>query len=280
MLSGKKLLHLSAIFEKQNSRKLRNFSFQVFLILLLATLNSKAQTQDTVKVISFRVVNAVTNSPVELAHIINLTRSEDAIADLLGYFKIPILLGDTISITSLGYYYQTLINEGQFGNDSTFYTIKLTPRFYLLKEIKVSWFSTYDKFLKGFLELQLPVSKEEKETIRITEYFDRTIRKLSLVNMPKSSSGMGFGKDWLAKQNEKLDERLEKERIRRVIEKKYSAGIVSDITGLTGNEVHLFMAYCAFNDEELVKLSDYDIRTKILGKFKIYNIDKTSKEKK
>jgi hypothetical protein len=89
-----------------------------------------------------------------------------------------------------------------------------------------------------------------------------------------------FGIDWLAKQNEQLAEKLKKESHRRAVERKYSAGIVSALTGLTGNEVYWFMEYCAFTDEYILKTSDYNIRNRILDKFKIYNVNKSSKDKK
>jgi len=259
---------------------LKTLSFQIVLALLLVALNIKAEAQDSVKVVNFRAVNAVSGVPVEMAHVINKTQRKVAIADMLGYFQIPLIIGDTLSITSLGYYNQMLFSWGQFSNDSAFYTIKLKPKSYPLKELKISWFSNYNKFLRGVSELQIPLTKDEERVVRITEYFNRSIRKLNLIDLPGATSGIAFGKDWLAKQNEKLNEKLEKESQRRAIERKYSAGIVSALTGLTGNEVHWFMEYCAFTDEYLLKTSDYDIRTKILDKFKIYNVDKTPKEKK
>jgi hypothetical protein len=250
------------------------------LFFILATLTAFAEPQDTVKVINFRVVDAISGKPVELAHIINSTHGYASIADKLGYFKIPLFDGDTMSISSMGYYNQFLYCWGQYSYDSTFYIIHLRPRSYPLNEVKVTWFSNYDKFLKGVSDLRIPLTKEEESTIRITEYFRRAISRLDLKNLPSSGSGMLFGSDWLAKQSDDLVKRLEKERKRRAVERKYSAGIVSALTGLTGNEVHWFIDYCALTDEYILKTSDYDIRTKILDKFKIYSYDKTSKEKK
>lgn len=244
-------------------------------MLLFATFYSKANSLDSLKIVNFRVVNSLSGKPVELAHVVNRTQRVAAIADLLGYFKIPVNIGDTISISSLGYYNQSLYNWGQFGKDSTFYTIRLKPRTYEIKELKFSWFSTYDKFLKGFLQLQIPMNKDDEKIARITEYFKRSISKLDLMDMPQVTSGAMFGKDWLSKQNEKFVKRLEKERQQRAIERKYSAGIVEALTGLKGNEVFWFMEYCAFTDEYLLRASDYDIRLSILDKFKIYNQDKT-----
>jgi hypothetical protein len=259
---------------------LKKLILHISITALFASGFFVAKGQDSVKVIRFRVVNAISGKPVEMAHAINITHRYAAIADLLGYFKMPIGLGDTLTISSLGYFNQEVFNWGQFSKDSIYFTIRLNSRSYELKELKFSWFATYEGFLKGFLQLKLPMTKEERDIARINEYFNRSISRLNLMNLPQATSGVLFGKDWLARQNEKLKEKLEKERQQRAIERKFSAGIVEAITGLTGNEVFWFMEYCAFTNDYLLKSSDYEIRLRITDKFKIYNQDKVVKDKK
>ncbi len=265
---------LSAIFEYQNRLILKNLILFSVLFFAITLSEAKANKQDTIPVISFRAVDAITGNPVEMAHVINFTQKHGTIADMLGYFKLPISVGDTISITSLGYFGMTFFSWGQYKKDSTFYTIKLKPRSYHLKELQFSWFKDYDKFLRGVSQLRIKRTKEEERLENISDYFNRAIRKMALVDLPKGSPGIGFGKDWLQKQNEMLIEKLEKERKQRVIERKYSAGIVSALTGLAGNEVHWFMEYCALTDEFLLKASDYEIQEKVMDKFKGYNKNK------
>ncbi len=259
---------------------MKRIKLKIILAILFAFAYSFANCQDSIKVANFRVLDATKGSPVDLAHAVNITQGKAAISDLLGYFKITINVGDTITLSSLGYYKQVVVNWGQFGQDSIYYTIKLKPRSYELQELQFSWFSNYNQFLKGFLQLQLPVTKEEKDIARIGAYFRKTIQNLDLINMPQASSGAGFGKDWLAKQKELLQEKLEIEKERRMIERKYSAGIVEALTGLHGYEVFWFMEYCNFKNDYIKKVSDYEIRLRIMDKFKIYNQDKALKENK
>ncbi|MHC1702564.1 MAG: hypothetical protein AB9846_01530 [Tenuifilaceae bacterium] len=253
---------------------MKNLILFSVLFFAISLIEAKAVRQDTIPVINFRAVDAITGTPVEMAHVINLNKRVGTIADMLGYFKLPVTVGDTISITSLGYFGITFFSWGQYKKDSTFYTIKLQPRSYHLKELQFSWFKDYDKFLRGVSQLKIERTKEEEQLENISDYFNRAIRKMALVDLPKGTSGIGFGKDWLQKQNEKLIEKLEKERQQRVIERKYSAGIVSALTGLTGNEVHWFMEYCALTDEFLLKASDYEIQERVMDKFKGYNKNK------
>jgi len=249
----------------------------LFVIILLGSY-SIALSQDTTGLINFRVVDETTGVPVPMAHIINKTHRDAAIADMLGYFKIAVAVGDTISISSLGYFSMIIYSWGQFSKDSLYFTIKLKPRHYELKEVKFTWFSNYEKFLKGVKELRLPVTKEEIDIERINSYFKRSVNKLNLMDLPKATAGFSFGKDWLRKQNEKLAEQLKKERIQRLIERKYSSTIVEILTGLKGYEVFWFMEYCAFTEEYLITASDYEIRMAIIEKFRIYNQDKAKTE--
>lgn len=247
---------------------------------MLICAYSYAMSQDSTRYVSFKVINDVSGYPVELAHIINQSKKEVAISDLLGYFRIPFSFGDSMSITSLGFLKKELLHLGQYNNDSTFYTIRLTPRSYEIKELQFKWFANYESFLKGFLELKLPVTKEDKDIERVREYFSRIIVNLDLKNLPSGGSGATFGADWLAKQNKDLEERLEKERKQRLIARKFSPGIVEALTGLTGNEVFWFMEYCAFTDTYILSSSDYEIRLRIQDKFRIYNQDKNLKKNK
>jgi len=258
---------------------LKTLRAQIFFVLILL-LSSYVKSQDTTTLIKFRVVDEVSGNPVVMAHIINSTQKEVSVADMLGYFRIPVAIGDTISISSLGYFSTILYSWGQYSKGLMFNTIKLKPRNYNLKELKFIWYSNYESFLKGFKDLKLPLTKEEIVTEKINTYFKKSISSLNLINMPKATSGLAFGEDWLAKQNEKFVAKLEKERVRRLIERKYSAGIVEALTGLKGNELFWFIEYCAFTNDFVLKTSDYEIRLKILDKFKIYNQDKTTNEKK
>lgn len=254
-------------------------SFITFYILLLSCFSS-LRGQDSTQYVNFRVVNEYSGVPVVMAHVINITKYEATISDLLGYLRIPFRLGDTITISSLGYFKREIINFGQFKFDSIFFSIKLKPRSYIIKELKFTWFSNYESFLKGFLNLNLPITKEEKDIIRINDFFARSIRKLDLKNLPSATSGGSFGLDWLAKQNIELDKKLEKESRQRAIEKKFSAEIVEALTGLKGSEVYWFMDYCGFKEDYLLKASDYEIRISILDKYKMYKQDIELKNKK
>ena len=63
------------------------------------------------------------------------------------------------------------------------------------------------------------------------------------------------------------------------IHQKYNRDIVSELTGLQGDELLDFMMYCRFNYYDLVRWSDEQIREKIRSNYFNYQYDKIANEK-
>lgn len=261
-------------------------TFRGILLVLMTLLHGglSAQTlfklDDTLRNVNFRIVDSQTQEPVGLAHVINLTQSKGVISDLLGYLDLPVGIGDSIIITAIGYNSKEILSWGQFKSDTMFYAIALVPKVYEIKEVKISRFSTYDKFLREFANLKLPTNKEEQRLIRLQRYFLGIVRGMDLQNLPGVTSGASFGKDWYARQNEKLAELIEKERERRIIDQKYNPGLVQKLTGLKGDELYEFMGQISPESDFILKSSDYEIREKILKEFEAFKRKKELKNDK
>ncbi len=261
-------------------------TFRGILLVLMILMAGKLSAQtiltfkDTSLNINFRVVDSQTQDPIGLAHIINLTRNVGVISDLLGYLNLPVGFGDSIVITAIGYNSKEIFSWGQFKSDTMFYSITLAPKIYEIKEVKISRFSTYEKFLKEFASLKLPKNKEEEQLLRLQGYFMRIVRGMDLQNLPGVTSGASFGKDWYARQNEKLAELIEKERERRIIDQKYNPGLVQKLTGLKGDELYEFMGQISPENDFILNSSDYEIREKILKEFENFKRKKALKNDK
>lgn len=270
-----------AIFEK-NLSVLRK-CFLLFWLLAIIAGNSNLRAQvllpvpDSLRVINFRVTDYYSHEPIGLAHVMNITQKKGCISDLLGYFSIPFKLGDSLSITAIGYHTKHVLNWGQFNKDTLFYELTLTPKVYQIEEVKISRFSTYDRFLREFANLKLTKTRvtEQQEVIQL--YFLKITKGLNLRNLPQPTMGLSFGKDWYQKQNEKVAEAIEKDRKKRIADRKFNAGIVSSLTGLTGNELQEFMEYLKFDENYILTSTDYEIRERILDRFKEFETIKKGK---
>lgn len=244
------------------------------LLILLSIWLSGAPQNDTIPRISFQLIDASTQAPIGLAHIINKGQNVGTISDMLGFFRIPFAYGDTIRISAIGYYDMTIPSWGQFSKDSLYYPIHLTSRVYQIREIRITRFGSYERFILEAAKMDLPKSEQEVVQERLEEYFRKTITLLDLKDLPQATSGFTFGKDWFAIQREKIEEKSREERKWDIIYRKFSANLVDQLTGLSGNETIKFMEYCDFTEAYILTVSDYEVRKRILDKYEEYKKNK------
>jgi hypothetical protein len=225
---------------------------------------------DTIPIIHFQIVDATNGKPVSLAHVISSEQKKGVIADMLGYFKMPITMGDTLIITALSYHQMRIPSWGQFSEDSLYYPIRLTPKSYEIREVRITRFGSYQRFIHDVARMDFPKSDTELLQEKLEEYFSKQITRMELMNSPSPGGGFAFGKDWISIQKEKIEERKAIEQKWDLILRKFSAGIVNDLTGLEGVEAIKLMEYCDFTEAFLLLASDYEIRKRILDKFEDY----------
>lgn len=239
-------------------------------ILTLSHLAICATKRDTIPIIHFQLIDAVNGNPVPLAHAMNLTQRKGVIADMLGYFRIPVYVGDTILISALGYHEMRLPSWGQFSVDSMYYPVRLTPKIYEIREVRITRFGSYQRFLREVASMELPKSEQEMMQEKIEEYFRKAIKQMDLKDLPQTTSGFMFGKDWFALQYEKIEVKRREEQKWDIILRKFSAEVVTELTGLEGIDAIRFMDYCDFTEGFLLIASDYEVRKRIVDIYEIY----------
>jgi hypothetical protein len=240
------------------------------LILYKVFLGFSNNPNDTIPIIHFQLIDATNGNPISLGHVINKGQQIGVVADMLGYFKMPLAINDTLVISALSYHTMNLPSWGQFTSDSLYYPIRLTPRVYEIREIRITRFGSYQRFIREVTNMEMPKSDLELLQARLEEYFRKQITQMDLKNLPSDGSGFAFGKDWFAIQKEKIQERRVEEKKWDIILGKFSAGIVTELTGLEGIEAIKFMESCRFTEGFLLLASDYEVRKRILDKFEVY----------
>lgn len=251
-----------------------------FFLLALASITVLASAKtDSIPRINFQLLDASTQGPIGLAHIVNRKKGIGAISDLMGYFRIPFTTGDTITISALGYYDMAIPSWGQFSTDSMYYPISLTSRIYQIKEIRITRFGSYQRFILEAAKMDMPKSEQEEVQDRLEIYMQKAIKQMNLVELPSASGGFAFGKDWFTKQREKIEAKSREEQKWSIILKKFSAGIVERLTDLRGNETIKFMIYCDFTEAYILTSSEYEIRKRILDLFEDYKSAKQPSHK-
>jgi hypothetical protein len=216
------------------------------------------------------MVNAVNGSPIPLGHVVNTGIRKGTVSDMLGYFDMPIAIGDTLIITALGFHKMRIPSWGQFSTDSLYYPIRLTPKSYEIREVKITRFGSYQRFIKEVASMEMPKSEQEELQEKLNDYIKKTINRMELVNTPSASGGFTFGEDWYSKQMKKIEEKRVEEQRWDIIVRKFSAGIVNELTGLESVEAIRFMEFCDFTEGFLLIASEYEVKQRILDKFEAY----------
>ena len=248
---------------------MKRFIILISLVIISHSANC-AIRRDTIPHIHFQLIDAVNGNPVPLAHAMNLTQKIGVISDMLGYFRLPVNLEDTLLISALGYHDMRIPSWGQFSADSMYYPVRLTPRIYEIREVRITRFGSYQRFLKEVAAMDLPKSEQEIMQEKIEEYFKKAIKQLDLKDLPQTTSGFVFGKDWFTLQREKIEIKRHEEIKWDIILKKFSVEIIGEITGLKGVDAIRFMEFCDFTEGYLLTVSEYEVRRRLLDFYEEY----------
>jgi hypothetical protein len=244
----------------------------LFIIIFAGIQNSYTQekAEDTVHIISGRLIDYMNEDGIQFAHIINQTRGYAMISDTLGYFRILAGLNDLLNITAIGYYnLPVLMNDSIFFSER-FRIFKMVPRMYSIKEVKVNPLGTYEQFKYDFLNLDIPEPEYQINPSIIAD-IESGIDTLDIIESFSVMSPITAIYNLVSKEGKslrKLEKIMEEERFQEQIAHKYNHEMLMRITGMEGVELYEFITFCNFSREFLLEATEYEIIETILEKMK------------
>ena len=211
---------------------------------------------------------------VPLVHIYNERTHKTNVSDTDGNFMIKVNKGDTLVFSAIGYYFKVVyVTDSLLKKETVF--IELLPRKYEISEARVYALGNYEQFKQKVLALKLP----ETRTCKLRKYLHDLSRKAGKEikyqqEMDKLTQGGVLYAIPIRSPEEiemiKLKKILEKEKVRKIIDEKFNRNIVSDVTGLKGEDLTEFMVFCNFSDKYLLETNQYDIMVRVLEKLEVY----------
>ena len=208
------------------------------------------------------VIDSVTGTPIPFVHILNESSRKGYISDSAGEFHVALNRGDTLVFISLGYMGKVIIA------DSSLKTVLLLPRAYKIDEVSIQSIRSYEQFKRDFLQIEPEKEKKieglpEGKPIDIPILLDTSYIKSDafLVLHPLSYLYYNFSKEEKSKRKVFYLKRQEGEKI--IIDRKYNRSIVSEITGLEGDELTNFIGFCNFSHQYLLYATELEIVNKI-----------------
>jgi len=248
------------------------FLFSAFLILFLMQLRLTAQSADSLYRLS-AIVYDEDYRPVPATHVINLNSHAGDVTDSLGIFRLPVRKYDTLLIRNI-VFWDTLMSVNAL--QSAGYIV-LRKRRYLLEEAKIfEWGATYDDFREAFIEmpveqtlaasLGLPTQDPEKVPVEMDE---KAVKSAGLLfTSPVSYFYYNFNKHaisarkvyWLKKNQVKSDQ----------FEALISAENLTEITGLTGQDLDRFQIFLSQRMVCDLNCSELEVYKEIYGLWEVY----------
>lgn len=219
---------------------------------------------------------------IEGAHIINVTKQKLTFTSEEGYFELNAEIGDTIKISNVSFKASSFVVQ-----DFEFKMINLIPNVIQLNEVKVTNFPKNENEFKrsvinlGVVEVDsfIPFGvKPGKPKGRIPKLYERETDLVfgadekfnPSLTIPISYFTKKFSKKHKAKRDY-YELKASKEQF-FANEKKYNKELVTELTGLKGDELMDFMSYLDFQYEFLTESNDYEIVKAILDRFEEFKI--------
>jgi len=249
------------------SGKQKILLFQSVLWLSFPLFSQQYYTgnSDSIIILSVQLLDESTQKPIPFAHIINLRTFRGGISDTSGIFRLPVMHGDLLRVSSIGYFDQYYLVpdslKGYIRMD-----ILMKQKIYLINEVRINTLGNYDQFRRKFISTELP----DKEAREIQKQFRQMARDTAMKSAPvRTGIPLNFPspEQRLEMQRQELYKKL---REQRIMDDKFNPVIVSRLTGLQGDELYEFMRYCNFSRDFLLNTNHYDIMIATLHNFEQY----------
>ena len=228
-----------------------------------------------------RVYDGINFSQIQGANIYNFNTKKYAFSDKNGDFTILAQKDDTLIISKSTYRQSIYV----ISKEEIVYQKKDYYLYYkaiLLKAVIVRGLNpSYEGFKKELAEIKVPekmdtkLSDWERANLEYNEQGANVLKKTSL-SSPITLLYNMFSKK--IKSKALYYELLQNEDEIDKLPDKYNREIVSEITGLSGEDVLNFMVFCRFSYYDLIRWSPYQITKQIESKYYDYEYFKALEE--
>lgn len=255
------------IIPSSGSGKRKAFLFHIILWLSLPLFSQQYYTgnPDSIVILSVQLMDESTLKPIQFAHVINLRTFRGGISDTSGMFRLPVMHGDLLRVSSIGYFDQYYLVPDTLKGFVRL-EILMRQKVYLINEVRINTLGNYEQFRRKFVSTELP----DKETRELQRKFRQMARDTAMKSAPvRTGIPLNFPspEQRLEMQRQELYKKL---REQRIMDDKFNPVIVSRLTGLQGDDLYEFMRYCNFSRDYLLSTNHYDIMIATLHAFEQY----------
>ena len=241
----------------------KKFVFAVVLALGCMPRAAVAQSY----VLKGTVVDRDSSFAVPNSYVVNNKTYFGTVSNGIGYFEIPVSMGDTLVISNVGYqFYYLAIDSALVTGIREELLIKLVPRNYLLDEVSIYAITSNNPRTMPKSEPRVP----RNEDIRMPQAVAPTLAN------PLDLLYYSFGKR--PKQLQALRQLQREDYYRQMLEEGSNRQIIEELTGIPKAEMEAFMFYCKYSETEIRTFNDYQFLVSLLDCYEEYEREKERQE--
>jgi hypothetical protein len=235
--------------------------------LVLLGFYDSARCQEIIKVTG-TIVDSQSLEPVPFVHVYTASLRHGTISDATGQFTLSFTKPDTLIFSSVGYELQRLAFTTDDKGGFRAVKIHLHPKTYQLEPVQVTAYPSIEQFKHDVLNLELAVKEEFKLNIPKGARLppegpgDVNLNPSLSIGGPVSALYNAFGRE--ARERKKLEALRERTNDFREIDRKYNIDVVRRVTNLDEEGAKRFMEWCKFEDEFILKSSEYELAIAML----------------
>ncbi len=225
---------------------------RLILLQLLILVSFYSQAQELLR---GKIVDANLGSPVANAYIENVSKNTVYESDEHGDFAIKISKGDTLILSSIGYFWLKYIVV-----DFDYKLFEMTQQIYDLSKVVKNAPLNYDAFKYKILSMS-PYEDSLKLGLQYEKYIP--VRSFNpgeigaVIDGPITGIYNAFSKH--AKNYARAVELLDNKPLLLQANKKLTKEMVIDITKIPNQYFDEFISFCSFSDDYLALTSEYQI---------------------
>jgi len=204
---------------------------------------------------------------ISFAHVINLRRGYATISDTSGKFSMLVLGRDSIRISAIGFITKFIsIKRYNRVNDTLNLHIRMEKKTYDLSTVNI-YELRWQVFKSEFMEEEV---EEDETSERITIWMNSLFPAGELRMVFQGARGVGFQFPYKGKAEKQRRKVAALEKKYNLIQPKFNDDLITDLTGLEGEDIYDFINYCNFDEGFLIHSSEYQILESILANWKKY----------
>jgi len=236
----------------------------MFWFLSLSVLYG--QTDSSLVYIQVKLISSENSEAIPFATVLLNLQLVGITSDENGYFDISLQKNDSLFVSSIGYE-NLRLSVKDLNVDSSLNIIRLSPKVYMLNEIMITQYPSYERLVEIVINPILSTNEKsvfraysnlEKAGLRfIPHEMDRRLI-IAHANSPITAIYNIFSRS--VKNQKKYIEIRKDEKKDHRFEKKVSNETIKRITGLSDSTTIVrFIAYCNFSESFLNTASEYEL---------------------